>query len=460
MTTDAGSVLLDERRLHVAAAIGEALGAIRDVAFPLLVGVVVGGSRSSLSAIGLGLAGVLLAAVLGVVRWQATSYRVTDRALHFRSGVFSPDEAVVPLARIQAVDTVTGPVQRLFGVTGLHVQTPGGGEDGDVVLSALSSTAAAQLRSALGHPDRGDASIHARLSSGGLLATALTAPQLGVVLPVIGGVFGALQNGMIGEGETFVRGIDTVHEAVVVGAALLGAAFVLSFLGAVVAFAGFEVRRVDDRLRIRRGLLQRRAISVPVARVDGVQIVSSPLRRPFGFVTLRLEATSLGGRETAARTLFPLMRARDVEAFLERFAPELAGTLAVDEHPPRRAARRFMTLPVTVAAGLAAAVVVAAPELWPSVPVLLAIGAYAGIDAYTLAGFSIDGPRVLLRSWRRGSSVTLVARRRRLQAHAVARNPLQRRAGLTSLSVTVARGSRATVRHLEQPLAQRVFDAL
>jgi putative membrane protein len=460
MTTEAPPAPLGEQRLHFAAAIGEALGAIRDVAFPLLVGVVVGGSRSSASAIGLGLAGAIIAAVLGIARWRATAYRVTDRALHFRSGVFSPDETVVPLARIQAVDTVTGPIQRLFGVTGLHVQTPGGGEDGDVVLTALSATAAAQLRAALGHPDRGAASIHARLGSTGLLATALTAPQLGVVLPVLGGVFGVLQNGMVGEGETFVRGIDTVHEAVVVGAVLLAAALVLSFLGAVVAFAGFEVRRVDDRLRLRRGLLQRRAISVPVARIDGVQIVSSPLRRPFGLVTLRLEATSLGGRETAARTLFPLLRARDVEPFLARFAPELAGTLTLDERPPRRALRRYLTLPLAAAAVLAAALVVAASAAWPAAPVLLLIGAGAGLDAYALAGFSVDGPRVLLRTWRRGSSVTLVARRRRLQAHALSRNPLQRRAGLTSLSVTVARGTRATVRHLEQPLAQRTFDGL
>ena len=65
---------------------------------------------------------------------------------------------------------------------------------------------------------------------------------------LLGGVFGVLQNGMIGEGETLVRGIDTAHEAVVAGAALLGAALLLSFLGAVVAFSGFEVRRIDDRL--------------------------------------------------------------------------------------------------------------------------------------------------------------------------------------------------------------------
>ena len=454
----------DSRRLHIAAAIGEALGAVRDVAVPLLIGIFAGG-RSSLSAVLIGLAGAVVAAVIGIARWRATSYAVAGGALHFRSGVFSPDETVVPLARIQAVDTVTGPVQRVFGVTGLHVQTPGGGEDGDVVLKALSARAADELRTALGHPDRGDDSLHVRLGMAGLLAAALTAPQLGVLLPVVGGAVGLLQNGgLLGErqGLSLLRDIDSPHEIVLAVLAVVAFAFALSFLGAVVAFSGFEVRRIDDRLRLRRGLWQRRAVSVPVARIDGVQIVASPLRRPFGLVTLRLEATSLGDRETAARTLFPLMRARDVEAFLERFAPEVAGTLTLDQRPPRRARRRYLTIPVLVALGVAAVLVALVPTAWPVAPVLLVLAVAAGIDAYALAAFTIDDVdgRVLARTWRRGSSVTLVARRRRLQEHRLSRSPFQRRAGLASLSITVARGSRVGVRHLERPLAQRAFDTL
>jgi putative membrane protein len=299
------SAPIGPQRLHIAAAVGEALGAVRDVAVPLLIGVFVGGNRSSTSAIAIGLAGALVAAVIGTIRWRATSYAVTDRALHFTSGVFSPDETVVPLARVQAVDTVTGPVQRLFGVTGLHVQTPGGGEDGDVVLPALSRGAAARLRAALGHPDTGTTGLHVRLTARRLLAAALTAPQLGVLLPAVGAAFGLLQNSGAAEGVRLARDIDTWHEVVMAGVVLLVAAFALSFLGALVAFSGFEVRLVEGRLRIRRGFWERRAVSVPLARIDGVQVVSSPLRRPFGLVTLRLEATSLGGREAVARTSWP-----------------------------------------------------------------------------------------------------------------------------------------------------------
>src|SRR3954447_18075175 len=169
------------RRLHVAAGVDEALRGLGDIALPLLIGIVAGGTRSSGSALVFGLLGVVAALGIGIARWRATAYMVTDRALHFRSGVFSPDETVVPLERIQAVDTIAGPVQRLFGVTGLHVQTPGGGEDGDVVLSALSARAAADLRTRLGHPDHGVGGARRRLTLRRLLAAAITAPQLTVL---------------------------------------------------------------------------------------------------------------------------------------------------------------------------------------------------------------------------------------------------------------------------------------
>jgi putative membrane protein len=449
-------------RLHPAAAVDEALRGLGDIAVPLIIGLVAGGTRSSTSAILFGLAGAVAALVIGVARWRATTYTVTAGALHFRSGVFSPDETVVPLDRIQAVDTITGPIQRLFGVTGLHVQTPGGGEDGDVVLSALSARAAAELRAALRHPDHGLGGARRRISMRALLVASLTAPQLTVLLPVVGAVFGVLQNGLLGVGEAEVKNINSTHEIVLVAVALLLAAWLLSFLGAVVAFSGFEVQRVEGRLRIRRGLLQRRAVSVPVTRIDGVQMVEGLLRRPFGLVTLRLEVTSLGGRETAARTLFPLMRRGAVEPFLGAFLEEYSGPLTVDERPPARARRRYLTRPLLVAVVACAVGIAALPAAWPAAPALIALAVWSGLDAYAAAGLRVAAGdrRVVVRARKRGARVTLVARRRRLQELDVSRSPLQRRAGLATVSIAVARGTRLGVRHVERTLAARVIAQL
>ena len=57
--------------------------------------------------------------------------------MHFKTGIVSTKQTTVPLSRIQGLDTVAGPVQRLFGVVALHVQSAGGGSKGEIVLEAV-----------------------------------------------------------------------------------------------------------------------------------------------------------------------------------------------------------------------------------------------------------------------------------------------------------------------------------
>lgn len=56
-------------------------------------------------------------------RW----YIVTDRSLRIREGVVQVREMTLTFANVQNVSVQQGPMQRLFGVADLHVQTAGGG---------------------------------------------------------------------------------------------------------------------------------------------------------------------------------------------------------------------------------------------------------------------------------------------------------------------------------------------
>ena len=71
------------------------------------------------------------------MRWHTTSYAVDERGIHWQSGLVRKKSTTVPLGRIQGLDRVAGPVQRLFGVVAVNVQTAGGGAKGEIVLEAL-----------------------------------------------------------------------------------------------------------------------------------------------------------------------------------------------------------------------------------------------------------------------------------------------------------------------------------
>lgn len=62
--------------------------------------------------------------------WEMRWYVVTDTALRIREGLLRTREQTLTIAKIQNMRTRQGPVQRLFGIADLEVQTAGGGGSG------------------------------------------------------------------------------------------------------------------------------------------------------------------------------------------------------------------------------------------------------------------------------------------------------------------------------------------
>ena len=463
--------LSQPRRLHPAEIVLAALENLREILIAAVVGLVVGGGAGGmppLVGLMLALGGVVVAAIVGYVRWTHTTYSVGGEALHFRRGVVSPDETSVPLGRIQAIDATQGPVQRLFGVQELHVQTAGGGAEGEIVLRAVSEEAASELRAVAGLPDPVAHDLPEwRLGMGALLITAVTAPQLGVILPLVGGFAAAGDDVLFGGGEG-EQLIDTLADdtgtliLVVIGVA--AAALLLSFLGAIVAFAGFTLVRDADRLRIRRGLLARRAASVPLARVHAVDVVEGVLRRPFGLASVRMETAGYRSEAAAAQTLLPLVRVRDVPRLLAEFVPGLAeegseAALPALQPPPPRARRRYALPPALAGTALGAVLTAVVPAAWPAVPLLALLGAADGFLRHRSAGWRDDGRRLIVRR-RVVARRTLIARVDRLQEHGLRASPLQRRSGLADFEAAVGSGRTGRVRHLEAGVAGALFERL
>jgi putative membrane protein len=452
------------RRPHPAGIAIEAVRSIREVALPLLIAIVVGaGTDNPTRAIVFGVLGLAIAVVTGVVRWWTTTWALDETALHLRTGVLSRDEKVIPRTRISSVDTVQGPLQRMFGVLELRVQTPGGGRNAEIVLRAVSRSDAELLRRELGHVAVGPAAepdARLRLGLRGLVVAALTSPQLGVLVPVAGAIGAASESLFENVTPATFDGLpDRAIDWLLIAAGVLLLAWVLSFVGAVVAFAGFEIVRDGDRLRIRSGLLSRRAATLPLSRVQGVRIVEGLLREPFGLAALRVETAGYAGQAAVTQTLFPLVLRRQAETTIASLVPALAGPLEPLQPAPVRARRSYLAVPLT--AGVIAAVLIAIllSDAWPAIPLLLAAAGSLGELRFRAAGWRVGDDRVVLRS-RQVARTTLVASTGRLQEHGTRQTPLQRRRRLADIAVAVGSGRRARVRHLEADTARRLLGEL
>src|SRR5215207_8842307 len=177
-------------RLHPAAIAVYAAEALRQGAFPLLVilGVsVLGGGFDADAAMRtamFALIGTAVASLAGGFRWATTRYSLAGQTVRLRTGVLSVKEVEIPFSRVQALDVQQGPIQRLFGVHRVDVQTGGGGAGGELVLGAVDQAEVERIRALLGGraaAQDGPPAPERRLSGRRLALAALTSGQVGVL---------------------------------------------------------------------------------------------------------------------------------------------------------------------------------------------------------------------------------------------------------------------------------------
>jgi putative membrane protein len=464
---------MTERRLHRAAIAVYSADALRNFAVPLVVIVAVtllGGrldTRGLMQALIYGGIGLALSLARGIERWATTRYGVADGVIAHREGWLRVRRTHVPVERVEALDVHQGPIQRLWGVQSVDVQTGAAGKGGEIALPAvgredlraLREAVAARRPEAVAAPDAPPRPSR-RLDARDLGLAALTAAQLGVIVPVLAAAFQVAQQlATPQEGErAAVRLVPHSAGAWAAAAiAVLAAAWALSAAGALVAFAGFTVTRDGERLRIRRGLLARSDATVTVRRVRAVRVVEGPFRRPFGLAAIYVEVTGYAKEASAARTLFPLLRLGEVRGFLDELLPELADDPGGLAPPPRRAARRYLLWPVL--AGLAAGAVawVAGATPWPLLAGLLGL-AY-GWTAWRGAAWRLRDGRLAVRRAALART-TILAPARYRESQTISQSLFQRRARLASLHVEFGKRTTARIRHLEAADARAAWDAL
>ncbi|HEU4847303.1 MAG TPA: PH domain-containing protein, partial [Rubrobacteraceae bacterium] len=369
-----------------------------------------------------------LAAFWGFLSWRATTYEVAGGVFRLRWGVVQKNERAVPLDHIQSVDTVQGIIQRLFNVVEVRIETAGGGaSEPDASLAALDRADAEALRREIAGSRRepvetetAGPTVVRKLGTRDLLIAGATSGQIGVALSLIA-VASQLFDNFLSQNlaqrliETFApRSVTTALLYVFI----LGlVAWLLAIGGTVLAHTGFTLSRDGDFLYIRRGLLERREATIPLARIQAVRIVEGLLRQPFGLASLRVESAGYGQDAGVSTTLFPLLPRKEVHRLLLEVAPEFAVAPPLNALP-RRALRRYVfrsTVPFLflISAATLFSHLVFDLAAWVFAALLLLLpAALYGRLRYRDAGWALEEDRLVVRSRLLGRTTAIAPRRR------------------------------------------------
>lgn len=268
---------------------------------------------------------VLVIAGAFLVSWYFTRYQVTADHVRVHSGVVFRQQRQARLDRVQAVDIIQPLLARIFGLAELKFEVADAGESA-VRLAFLKLDDARKLRATIlaraagvsidpEHPDE-----------------IVEAPEREVVAIAPGRVIGAAV--LSGTTVALVVAVPVVVTlSMVFETPIIATSFIPILLGVVASYwsalgTGYNFRAATspDGIRIRYGLLDTRAQTVPPGRVQAVAIGQPPLWRFKGWYRITVNVAGYGASASsegqARATLLPVGTISEVLQILALVLPD------------------------------------------------------------------------------------------------------------------------------------------
>ncbi|MGB3441660.1 MAG: PH domain-containing protein [Actinophytocola sp.] len=406
------------------------------------------------------------AALIDLMRWRHTTYRVTDDRVELRHSWVLHTHRSVPRDRVRTVDLVADPVQRLFGVAKVKIGTgQQTSESSHVTLDPVGRAVAEQLRRELLR----SSAVATEAEPEGPVIAALNwqwiryAP-VSVSTPILGAAaFGAVMQ--VSEwfqlqSAVFTTVRDLFGGLSVLGliAVLLAAALVVGVIGSLGVFVEmwyrYSLRREDGNLVMSRGLLSTRSLTLERRRLRGVEVIE-----PLGVRVLRaarVDVIATGMRQQTEneradpKTVLPAAPfevARRVAA--EVLGSEAATATAVTGHPRAALWRRVrwglycVLAPAAMLAVLGFLLTdVLAHLAWILAVVLLPVAVFLAFESYRNLGHGL-AERHLVTRYGIGARRTAALLRSGVIGWTISSSPFQRRSGLVTVKATTAANSGA-----------------
>lgn len=401
------------------------------------------------------------AALVDLMRWRHTTYRVTDERVEVRYAWVLHKLRSVPRDRVRTVDLTANPVQRAFGVTKVKIGTgQQTTETSHLTLDPVSRAEAELLRRELLR--RAETPVSAQ-PEGNAIATLdwqwIRYAPVSVTTPILGAAaFGAVMQ--VSEwfklqGAVFTTVRDLFGGLSVIGliAVLLAAAIVVGVVGSLGLFVEmwyrYTLSREDGNLVMSRGLLNTRSLTLERRRLRGVEVIEPLGVRMMRAARVDVIATGMrqrGDDEKAdPKTLLPAApfeTARRVAA--EVLGSEAATATAVAGHPRAALWRRVrwalysVLAPVAVLAVLGFLLTDVLLHLaWTTAVVCTPVAVLLAVEAYRNLGHGL-ADRHLVTRYGVGARRTAALLRTGVIGWTMTSSPFQRRAGLVTIRATTA----------------------
>jgi putative membrane protein len=479
----------EKYKLHPVSAIINFIKVLKDMIFPFIVVVAVNGfggngdSNGWPSFITYSIYGIVLIFLLvsGIVKWKRFRYWFEEEELRIEYGLFVKKKRYIPFERIQSLNYTEGIFHRPFGLVKVKVETAGGGptKEADAELTAIRKEAAEQIkREMMQVKNKQSAEIEGinleeviaeearpifKMSIKDLFVLASTSGGVGVFFSGLA-VFASQFSNIIPYEMIYDEVIVFIRFGVLI--IVLGVFFVLliawivSVIITLINFYNFAIRVEDNEIIITRGLLEKKKITLPLSRIQGLRVVENPLRQLIGYASVIVDSAggSLEEKDEKIR-LLPLIKKAEINSILEQVFQDL------DLEPefvtvPKRSRKFFYRLDFLWIVPLSTAVIYFFYPFGLLSLILLPLSYFLGIWQHRTAGYAVNDKHLVMR-YRSFSKVTIWMEKRRIQSMTEKVTFFQKRKNVSSIVTTIKSGVggvTSIVPHLDKADAEKLIN--
>lgn len=425
---------------------------------------------------------VLVVLVIGILYWLRFSYRLEEGELRMEYGLFVRKKRYIPFDRIQSLDFSEGILHRPFGLVKVKVETAGssGVADAEAVLTAITKVEANRIQEIIAQAKKDlvasesitedetvtehvEENVVYKITPKELLLLATTSGGVGVVLSAVLAFFSQLDD-VIPYERAYHEVENMISNGVAIIAVLVFVGFLLAWfialIGTMVKYAQFTVKKTERELVISRGLLEKRQITIPLNRIQGVRISENILRQPFGLCSVYIISAggSVRNTEGSKVLLLPAVKKAQVANILQDYLPLSFPTQPFKKLPKRSLPRYILRGSLVVFPLVIAAIAVF--KLWGLLSILLfVISAAWSYVKYKDAGWRIEGQQLTLQ-YRSFIKHTLLMNKHHVQSLDYKVSIFQRKKNLASATSLIKSGMGAiggTIVDIENEDAKEIF---
>ena len=477
-------------KLHPISAVVNFVKGLKDLIFPFVIIFVVNGFQGSSSSNEhwtsyipyiIGVLVLVFILLSGVIKWKRFVYWFEDDELRIEYGLFVKKKRYIPFERIQSFNYTESILHRPFKLVKVTVETAGSGSatEAEAELTAITKQAAKQIEmelafakkrklsntpAAVGMEETTDSQVDEEPKSDSVTIFKMTMKDILILAATSGGI-GVVFSGVAVFMTQFsdIIPYNIIYDEVIVFLkfgffiiaisifAFVIFSWIISVFLTTLNYYQFTITQENDQIVLTRGLLEKKKVTIPIGRVQGVRIVENPLRQLFGYCTVIVESAggSIDDQDKKIR-LFPLVKKSKIKQPLNQlfadFDFEPVWTTSPQRAKPFYYRVDFMWI-VPVIVGVSYFYYPYGLLSLLLVPLFILLGLWQ----HRSAGISLTRNQLSLR-YRSISKYTFFIEKKRMQSLKMRQSPFQKRKALASIETTIKSGmlgATAQVEHLQ-----------